>query len=77
MIIKTISFYIILVLSLISISGYGILYSNVIKEKVNSDNIFNYFFKGLILITILSVLYHFLIQNNKIINVSIFLIGIG
>ena len=76
MIIKTISFYIILVLSLISISGYGIFYSKIIKEKVNSENIFNYFFKGLILITILSVLYHFLIQNNKIINVLIFLIGI-
>ena len=76
MIIKTISFYIILVLSLISISGYGIFYSKIIKEKVNTENIFNYFFKGLILITILSVLYHFLIQNNKIINVLIFLIGI-
>ncbi len=76
MIIKTLFYYIILILSLCSICGYGVLFSYISKEKYISENIFNYFFKGLILVTILSIVYHFLIQNNKIINVIILLLGI-
>jgi len=76
MIIKTLFYYIILVLSLCSICGYGILFSYISKEKDISENIFNYFFKGLIFVTILSIIYHFLFQNNKIINVIILFLGI-
>ena len=76
MLIKTFVYYLILVLSLCSICGYGILFFNEKKIEIEEENIFNYFFKGLIIITILSIVYYFLIPNNKIINFTIFLIGI-
>lgn len=75
MIIQTILFYFILTLSIFSVIGYGALIN--INHTINASyNIFNFFFGGIIFLLIISIFYHYLLPNNKILNLVIFFLGI-
>ena len=75
MIIQTTLLYFFLLITILSIIGYGAF---IIKNQSNikSYNIFNYFFLGIIALLILSVIYYILIPNNKLINLFILVIGL-
>ena len=75
MIIQIILFYIFLTLSIFSIIGYGAL-ANIKQTKITSYNIFNYFFFGITILLIISIIYYYLFPNNKILNFLIILFGL-
>ena len=73
MVIKLFTLYTILITTICSFIGYGSLFK---IYKLNSVNIFNLFFFGLIVINIISFFYYLLIPNNPIINLIIIFFGV-
>ena len=72
MVIKLFTLYTILITTICSFIGYGSLFK---IYKLNSVNIFNLFFFGLVVINIISFFYYLLIPNNPIINLIIIFFG--
>ena len=77
MLINTFYFYGITVLSLCSFIGFGFILNNLfLIKKTNNQNIFNYFFLGLVFIIPLSFFNYLLIGNFFLINILIFITGL-
>ena len=77
MLINTFYFFVITVLSLCSFIGFGFILNNLfLIKKTNNQNIFNFFFLGLIFIIPLSFFNYLLIGNFFLINILILIAGL-
>ena len=77
MILNTTIYFVFLILSFYSFIGYGIFYQKIIcREKVELNNIFNYFFFGIILLLPLGFFNYLILGNILWFNLIIILFGI-
>ena len=73
----TFIFFLITFISLCSIMGFGIFTNNyIIRDKIEINNQFNFFFLGILFILPLSFVYYLIIGNEQIINITIILTGL-
>ena len=74
MILNTTIYFVFLILSFYSFIGYGIFYQKIIcREKVELNNIFNYFFFGIILLLPMGFFNYLILGNILWFNLIIFL----
>ena len=77
MILNTTIYFVFLILSFYSFIGYGIFYQKIIcREKVELNNIFNYFFFGIILLLPLGFFNYLILGNILWFNLIIILFGL-
>ena len=75
-ILDTLVYYLFFILFIISTIGYGIFFKNhVFKDKTKTENIFKYFFLGIIILFPLSFINYFIISYIAYTNIFIVIFG--